>query len=362
MLNHFTLAMNSENFQDFLEDPSQLYRIGYQELKSLVLQYPYSHNLRVLLLWKSLQDQHPEWQRNLELAATYAIDRRFLLQRLQDEQLLEWSPEGFRIPMEVLELKNLDTLEAVLSAPPEPLEQPGALELTLEDLPDEPAALSSEEEDEERFEFLEALAAEPPPPMREGERGEEPQPEPPTLESLEPVSTSDEERGWLQEVLPDVAAWGALMEVWFEEMESDSLEIEGDIPLEIVNPERVRNPEDTEAEEPQPLPKTSFGSGLERFEPPNPRLELEQHLKKADEARKRKKKAKKASKKKDSAEKLARQSLQEHDDLASETLAALLEKQGHYDRAIAMYERLRLLIPEKSGFFARKIEELKQKR
>ncbi|RMF31844.1 MAG: hypothetical protein D6765_01220 [Bacteroidetes bacterium] len=351
--------MNSENFQDFLKDPAQLYRIGYQELKSLVLQYPYSHNLRVLLLWKSLQDQHPEWQRNLELAATYAIDRKYLLQRLQEEQLLEWSPEGFRIPMEVLELKNLDTLEAVLAAAPESesAEKPRPLELTLEDLPDEPEALPSAQEPEEKFEFLEALAAEPPPPSGK-EEGEERQPQPPTLEAAQ--TTPQPEWNWV-DVLPDVLAWGALMNTWFAEMEPDSLEIEGDIPLEIVNPEQVQQTSD-EKEEPQPLPKTSFGSWLERFEPPHPRLELEQHLKKADEARKRKKKAKKAGKKEDPADALARRSLEEHEDLASETLAALLEKQGHYDRAIAMYERLRLSIPEKSGFFARKIEELRQKR
>ncbi|RMD72769.1 MAG: hypothetical protein D6818_05830, partial [Bacteroidetes bacterium] len=60
-------------------------------------------------------------------------------------------------------------------------------------------------------------------------------------------------------------------------------------------------------------------------------------------------------------ERIARQSLQTPPDLVSEPLARVLEQQGHYERAIIMYERLRLKYPEKSDFFAAKIEALKKK-
>jgi tetratricopeptide (TPR) repeat protein len=46
--------------------------------------------------------------------------------------------------------------------------------------------------------------------------------------------------------------------------------------------------------------------------------------------------------------------------VASETLAHLLERQERHDKAIEVYERLILLNPEKSAFFAKKIEELKK--
>ena len=53
--------------------------------------------------------------------------------------------------------------------------------------------------------------------------------------------------------------------------------------------------------------------------------------------------------------------LQEHDDFITETMAEMLVKQEKYDRAIAAFEKLRLLKPEKSVFFATRISEIKNK-
>lgn len=57
---------------------------------------------------------------------------------------------------------------------------------------------------------------------------------------------------------------------------------------------------------------------------------------------------------------LANKSVEENQSVASETLAILLARQGHTDKAIEMYERLRLLFPEKSAYFAARIENLKK--
>lgn len=59
------------------------------------------------------------------------------------------------------------------------------------------------------------------------------------------------------------------------------------------------------------------------------------------------------------AQALAERSVAENKDVVSETLAKLLARQGHKERAIAMYERLCLAIPEKSAFFAAEIEKLR---
>jgi hypothetical protein len=59
------------------------------------------------------------------------------------------------------------------------------------------------------------------------------------------------------------------------------------------------------------------------------------------------------------AQQLAERSVSENKDVISETLARLLVKQGHKDKAVIMYERLCLAFPEKSAYFAAEIEKLK---
>lgn len=56
----------------------------------------------------------------------------------------------------------------------------------------------------------------------------------------------------------------------------------------------------------------------------------------------------------------AQRSLQENEEVASETLAALLAQQGQKEKAIKMYEVLRLKFPQKNAIFARKIRTLKK--
>ncbi len=66
-----------------------------------------------------------------------------------------------------------------------------------------------------------------------------------------------------------------------------------------------------------------------------------------------KSKAKKKKKKK--------KSKKNRQEVVSEPLAELLVKQGYIQEAVVMYERLSLIIPEKSSFFAATIEKLSKK-
>ncbi|MCB9045883.1 MAG: hypothetical protein H6550_07070 [Chitinophagales bacterium] len=55
---------------------------------------------------------------------------------------------------------------------------------------------------------------------------------------------------------------------------------------------------------------------------------------------------------------MAVNSITKEENLASESLAEVLVKQGRYDRAIDMYKKLSLQKPQKKAYFARKIEEI----
>ncbi len=75
--------MSPDVFPKYLNDPSLLYRISYQELKTLVVQYPYCQNLRYLLLIKSQVENNTDKERNLKMAAAYSLDRTHLHELLK---------------------------------------------------------------------------------------------------------------------------------------------------------------------------------------------------------------------------------------------------------------------------------------
>ena len=57
----------------------------------------------------------------------------------------------------------------------------------------------------------------------------------------------------------------------------------------------------------------------------------------------------------------AQESIIDQENIVSETLATIYEKQGYFDKAISIYEKLKLKYPEKSIIFAGRINTLKNK-
>ena len=114
--------MTNEQFSAYLADESHLYTIGYEELKTHVMNYPFSANLRVLLLKKSLLEKNKDAERNTAMAATYTTDRRQLynlVKRLKNPIKVS---ENVVLGADFLELTELSSLDKVLADKTIPLD------------------------------------------------------------------------------------------------------------------------------------------------------------------------------------------------------------------------------------------------
>jgi len=107
--------MTKENLLRYLRDPEHLHQISYQELKTLVSEHPNSYTLRHLLAVKSKQEGNDDYLRQKEFAALYSIDRPHLFDILTKEEILEALPDGVLLQEDYLELKELSALEKELS-------------------------------------------------------------------------------------------------------------------------------------------------------------------------------------------------------------------------------------------------------
>lgn len=343
-----------------------LHQVSYQELKSLVLQYPYSPNLRYLLLLKSLFDKNKDFDKLQLLASLSSPDRKKLRQLVKQYSRLNEIQENYSLNEDFLELKDLSALESLLDEPAGTsaaattetgfaeaiVPPPPSTHSMLEDI------LDDEPEPESEVNFLggffgensileNLLVDEPTPGPSDSAVADNEEADLPTLEALiedasepidnQPVAASNQESS-----VEDFS-----VKVVPEHPETPPTATE--IPLEITNEP------DTQ---PVPKPRSAFHSWLKQFNPPQAGL-LSTDLK--DISLNSRHPHPIEEDKEQSAKQIADQSVEEDEEIVSETLALLLEKQKLFGKAISMYRRLSLQYPEKSSLFAAKIEELNKK-
>ncbi|MEO0731928.1 MAG: hypothetical protein AAFZ52_03765 [Bacteroidota bacterium] len=105
--------MTAQEFNRYLDAPEQLYELPLPELQQLALRYPYSANLRLLLLLKARLEEHPNAAAYLERCAAASFDRAFLydiLQELDGTGTITTAAAA----EDTLELRALDELQAEL--------------------------------------------------------------------------------------------------------------------------------------------------------------------------------------------------------------------------------------------------------
>lgn len=313
--------MNAESFAEYLKNPSRLYQINYQELKSLALQYPYCQNLQWLLLYKSGIDHHRDFDANLEKTAASSLDRTLLFRQMQDviEQEKPMALLNFEETLDLQEVPNLQFQPKPLERE-QPSEEPPAPKS--EALPFEPPITSAPEAATEELEMN--LPAEP-----EAQAEEEaPAPEEQIQNELIAAEAPEPEASIVDET-----------EVTIEDAEA------AEVPTVV---EAATTPtEETPDATPAPTPKKTFDS-WHTYQPPT--ITIKSKTKKTEVPLKHTE---------EMVAKIAQQSLLEQDEVISETLAAILARQGQKEKAIKMYERLILQFPKKSAFFAAQINKLK---
>jgi len=392
--------MTKEHLLKYLREPSYLNQVSYQELKTLVAEYPSSLSLRYLLALKSKQENNGDYQRQLEFLGTYSIDRAYLFKIFNQETAEALFSDEIILQEDFLELKELSTLERELSVITNTAKPPIAA-VTIKDLPSSPQEIFSENSVNDEFftlDFEEEIEVDLPNEIiskelvednlleieelfkdieievqLEEEVSETPPPKAAVTEEKIPISpaitngtSSLYEEEFTNLELQETLNGGEFPEIPLEVLDTEVDVIHGNqlespelkashLPSTLtdhVKEEQEQTPVPIDREElvVNPIPKSSFSTWFEDKKDSsyfngfdligyNSKGLIEELIKKDQE----------------NGQEVP---LTMEEGIISETLAQLLVMQGHYAEARGMYEQLKLIYPKKCSFFAAEIQRI----
>ncbi len=317
--------MTPEKFNRYLNDPSLLDSHTVEELWMLVKDYPYFQVARMLLARNLYNTGHEAYPLSLRLAAAYAGDRGKL------KALIEGIPVVFhQLPLQenitepaTVQGNNIETdILLADTSEIEPIENEviaGEVEIQ-----DEKGLHANQEETDTVAESHDLITD-----------TDEIISSDPIVLSVSPEGEIIEEVTAIKEPDKPKTIHNALIDTIFSRLSAVP------VPEEEITDSGMANFES----EALPLLKENFSVHnelVEKFIREEPRL---------------------SAPKREfyNAEDIARQSATLPEDLVTETLAWIYEQQGYYNLAIKIYEKLMLLIPEKSSYFAGRIKEITKK-
>lgn len=295
--------MTAENLLQFLQHPQNLRRVSYQELKTLALEYPYSTHIHQLLLLKSKLSDQKDFSADLARAAASSPDRNHLRQLLLEfEHELQRTAQPREDFFELKPPAEVEELLAGIRATQEPSSREDTPPLLTFEAPRHPEILSHE-------------------PSHPEVSDDNPATENPIEKAAEIAKSfpNEEVQGSVPEPLDKTA-----FRSWNHHQRQMAFRPPRPTATDIHSVRQI-----SPTPEAEPVSGSTPGD-----EPPVENSGNLHHL--------------------------AEVSIEERQEVASETLAALLARQGNIQKAIEMYERLILKFPEKSTFFAAQIENLKK--
>ena len=310
--------MQKEELLTYIRDPRELNSETLDKITAVRKQYPFFQTVRLLVVKNMHMLGDPGLQTEIENTSAYVTDRRVLYELiypLESEPVIEKGPE---VQDEVkVEVKD-------------------EVKVEIED------EIKVEIEDEIKVEVEPDLTADKP--VDEEDRNHKPSMQDNIsnllslqLEELELVDPDD------SELVPEVGldidkAYGPSPELLTLETESQTEESANAVETHSFTEwlSKVDHGDD----EIKTDVATDKKDLIEKFIEENPRL-VPRHDNKPHVD-------------------ISENSVKEHDGIFTDTLAKIYVKQGYYSKAIFAYEKLILKYPEKSGYFAGQIEEIKK--
>lgn len=320
--------MEATEIYNLLQDPEGIQLLSYAQLEEVLIAYPYFQGARMLLLKKHYNQQDSAFDRHLALAAVYAPDRSRLFDFLNEVEVNKKTTSKL-LEQSVVEKKN-DNLK---HQPEELIQESNELGTSVEVDIGEPIWSAGEL-------------------IKQSPQNKE-QPIEDWLMDFEPPRMNvKEDLGKKRNFkLPRIPV---LNKGILDFLDSKEVEPKKESSVKTVK-EKVEEEAKVIA-----LPKKqagrrmrSQGKDLESFDFFSEQTDA--FLKRIASRDKGKKKRAE----KETTFSFSENSLEDNEEVVSETLADLLANQGQSIKAIKMYEALILKIPEKNRYFARKIEALR---
>ncbi len=341
--------MDRPGFNNLLNDINSIDQINVEELEALKKQYPYFQNLHFLIAKAYQKTGSEKLKPALNKAAIYSVDRAYLKKILEGDyefiQIIKSKPDATPKPttpskpipkQEAVVISSMVTpKESVKKASPEPPE-PKVQQKKPEPRPTGKKLEKPQEQEAKVIPEKKPVVAKVKPVV------EKPQSQPTTAPTPKAVEQSKAQQKTPEPVLPTAQKKESTIRAELEE--NLRLLSERKKAFKAFMEGTSSKETKTTSKKPPSRKKENQIQLIEKFIKNEPRLERPGSL--SDES--------------NIQEDLANKKLKQSDKFLTETLAKLLIKQKKYNKAIDIYEKLKLKFPKKTAYFASQIEKIKE--